>query len=382
MNLLKRFPNQKRKKMVNKKKSSKKKTKKAKKVLEKDFYSFQDKIARLEAIRQELQKLDTRGFEKEVNVIKARLKDTRALPELERSMKLLREKILKKKIPKKSVKKKKERTLTKKQVSNFPTLGFKTEVDIATDFGVKAYQKFDKMIKAIILFGSSVKQNATSTSDVDIVLLIDDASIVWDQELIAWYREELGKLVAANPYQKELHISTVKLTTWWNDLLKGDPVVVNVLRYGEPIIDLGGFFNPLKSMLIQGKIRSTPEAIYVALSRAPEHFRRSKIAELGAIEGLFWAMVDSAQAALMAANVSPPSPEHISRLLNEIFVDAKKLNSRYPAWYKELHILHRKIAHGEINDLKGVEIDKWQERTEDFIKTMTLLIRDFTSVSP
>jgi len=278
--------------------------------------------------------------------------------------------------------KKSSKTLTKKDIKNFPTLGFKTEVEIATDFGTKAYKKFDKMIKAIILFGSSIKQNATSTSDIDIVVLIDDASIAWDQELIAWYREELGKLVAANPYYKELHINTIKLTTWWNDLLKGDPVVVNVLRYGEAIIDLGGFFNPLKSMLLQGKIRSTLEAIYVSLGRAPEHFRRSKIAELGAIEGLFWAMVDSAQAALMAANVSPPSPEHISILLDENFVNKRKLHSRYPAWYKELHLLHKKISHGEINDLKGVEIDKWQERTEDFIKTMTLLVRDYVGVSP
>lgn len=289
----------------------------------------------------------------------------------------------KKKTKKSVIVKPKKSKKTKKQImKNFPSLKLKSEVEIATDFGAKVYKKFDKIIKAVILFGSSVKHNATSTSDIDIVLLIDDAGILWDQELIAWYREELGKIIAANPYNKELHINTVKLTTWWNDLLKGDPVVVNVLRYGEPIIDLGGFFNPLKALLIQGKIRSTPEAIYVALSRAPEHFRRSKIAELGAIEGLFWAMVDSAQAALMAANVSPPSPEHIPQMLNETFIKEKRLNVKYASWYRDLHILHRKIAHGEMNDLKGVEIDDWQEKTEDFIKTMTLLVRNYTGVNP
>jgi len=36
------------------------------------------------------------------------------------------------------------------------------------------------------------------------------------------------------------------LTTWWEDLLRGDPVVLNVLRHGEAMLDYAGFFNPLK----------------------------------------------------------------------------------------------------------------------------------------
>jgi len=244
------------------------------------------------------------------------------------------------------------------------------------DFAVKAYKRFDKMVKAIAIFGSSAKNTAVSSSDVDIIIIIDDASIFWDQELIAWYREELAKLVAVNPYKKELHITTTKITTFWNDLLKGDPVVVNVLRYGEALIDIGGFFNPLKALLQQGKIRISPEAIYTALQRAPEHFRRSKLAELNAIEGLFWAMVDSSQAALMSAGVSPPSPEHIAGLLKENFVDKSMLKMKYVVWYRDLYMLHRSIAHQEINDLKGSQIDDWQSRTEEFISVMAKLVKE------
>jgi len=270
---------------------------------------------------------------------------------------------------------KKKKSKSSKKVKS-PTLDLRTEREIAMDFAVKAYKKFDKMIKAVILFGSSAKNTGTSTSDIDIIILIDDAAIAWDSELIAWYREELGKLVMANRYKKELHITTTKMTTWWNDLLKGDPIIVNVLRYGEAMVDIGGFFEPLKSLLIQGRIKSTPEAIYTALQRAPEHFRRSKIAELGAVEGLFWAMVDSAQAALMTANVTPPSPEHIPLLLKETFVDKKMIKMNYVVWFRDLYVLHRKIVHGEITDLKGAEIDFWQERTEDFIGTMARLVNE------
>jgi len=278
------------------------------------------------------------------------------------------------------VKKKKERKISETQAnkagkSQPPTLKIITERDIANDFAAKIYKRFDKMIKSIVLFGSQTKHTSTSTSDIDIIIIVDDASIAWDQELIAWYRQELGKIVRQNPYKKELHINTVRLVSWWQDLLRGDPVVINIIRYGEPLIDFGGFFSPLKVLLQQGKIKSTPEAVYTALQRAPQHLARSKIAELSSIEGLYWACVDSAHALLMAAKQSPPSPEHIPIMLKEMFVDTGNLKMKYVIMYRDLYLLHRKIVHQEITDLKGVEIDSWQARTEEFIKVMTELLK-------
>lgn len=265
---------------------------------------------------------------------------------------------------------------TKFNMKNIPTLQFKDESEIAMDFAIKAYKKFDKIIKSVILFGSTIKKTNVTGSDIDIILVIDDVSIKWTPELITWYREELDKVLQANPYKKSLHINTVKLSTWWEDLMKGDPVVLNVLRHGEAMIDFAGFFEPLKYLLITGKIRATPESVYNALQRAPTHLARSKASELNSIEGLYWSMVDSAQAALISANVSPPSPEHVAQNLKETFVNAGKLDMKYVLWYRDLLILHKKISHGEITDLKGVEIDEWQERAEDFLDKMVRLVRD------
>jgi predicted nucleotidyltransferase/uncharacterized protein (UPF0332 family) len=264
----------------------------------------------------------------------------------------------------------------KKEVQNFPTLKIKKEKDIALDFATKVYKKFDKIVKSVILFGSSAKQTNVPGSDIDIVIIIDDVTINWDQELIAWYREELEKIVKANPYTQPLHINTIKLSSWWEDLLRGDPVVINILRYGEALIDFGGFFEPLKMLLIKGKIKSTPEAIYSALQRAPQHLIRSKISELNSIEGIYWAMVDAAHAALIAANMQPASPEHIAADLKEVFVNNGKLNMKYVVWYRDLHLLHKRIAHGEIKELKGVEIDKWQEKAQEFLNVMNQIVKD------
>jgi uncharacterized protein (UPF0332 family) len=251
-----------------------------------------------------------------------------------------------------------------------------SEKDIAMDFAEKVQRRFDRLVKASVMFGSQTQEmnSATSGSDIDIILIIDDVSIDWDLELISWYREELGKLIVSQNYSKELHINTVKLSTWWEDLMHGDPVVINILRYGEPLIDYGGFFNPLKALLLKGKIKSTPEAVHAALLRAPTHIARSKLAEMGAIEGVYWAMVDSAQAALMTAGKIPPTPDHIPEMLKENFVDSGMLKMNYVKVFRELYVLHKSIIHGQVNHVKGQEIDEWQNLAENFLSEMTRII--------
>jgi predicted nucleotidyltransferase len=256
------------------------------------------------------------------------------------------------------------------------TLQLKDEHEIAMDFAVKVYQKFENIVKSIVLFGSTVKQTMSSGSDIDIIIVIDDVSVNWETEVVNWYREELDKILQKNPYSKALHINTVKLSTWWEDLMKGDPVIINILRHGEAMIDLAGFFEPLKHLLIRGKIKATPEAIYTCLQRAPEHIRRSKNSELASIDGLYWAMVDASHAALIAEKVLPPSPEHIPLDLQETFVDSGRLKPKYVSWYKDILMLHKKISHGEITDLKGVEIDDWQQKAEEFLSVMVQLVKE------
>ncbi len=248
------------------------------------------------------------------------------------------------------------------------------DYEIALDFATRVHQKFDRLVKASILFGSQAKNTATEKSDVDIILIIDDAAIAWDLELVAWYREELGKLVQSSAYPRELHINSIKLTTWWQDLMEGDPVVINIVRYGRVLIDSGGFFNPLKILLQQGKIKSTVESVYMALQRAPMHLLRSKAAKVGAIEGIYWAMIDAAQAALVTAGKLPPSPEHIPLFLKETFVDQGMCKEDFAYAVRDIYTLHKRITYGEIRDIRGADLDSWYETAENFIIEMTRLI--------
>ena len=261
-----------------------------------------------------------------------------------------------------------------KDVVSVPTMEIAGEREIAMDFAMKTYEKFDQMIKSIVLFGSSAKRIAVAGSDIDIIVIIDDVSVRWDEELIAWYREELGKLIVKNPYRKSLHINTVKLSTWWDDMMKGDPVVINVLRYGDALIDFGGFFSPLRVLLKEGKIRSTPESIYTLLQRAPGHMTRARQSMIAVVDGLYWTMVDSAHAALIAKGVQPASPEEVGDVLMKHFVKTKMLKRKYVKYYEELHSMAKNIAHGKVVRVKGKDLDVWFEMTDDFLGEMARLV--------
>jgi len=272
------------------------------------------------------------------------------------------------------VKKKASKKGVKEKGVEFSTLKIVGEREIAADFAMKIYGKFDQMIKSVVLFGSSAKKVSTPDSDIDIIVIIDDVSVKWDEELVAWYREELGKLIKANPYSKALHINSVKLSTWWEDILRGDPVVINVLRYGDALIDFGGFFNPLRLLLKEGKIRSTPESIYTLLQRAPGHLTRAKQSMLAVVDGLYWTMVDAAHAALIAADVMPSSPEDIPNVLRETFVKTKRLNKKFVDYYDEVHLVAKDIVHGNLTFIKGKNLDDWFEKADLFLGEMAALV--------
>ena len=252
-----------------------------------------------------------------------------------------------------------------------------TDAQISYDFAEKCYKKFRDVIKAIAMFGSAMKNSSTSKSDIDIIIIIDDCTVNWDEELIAWYREELAKLLASQTYPKELHINTVTLTAFWEELRAGEPLVINILRYGEPLIDVGGFFDPLKVLLAKGKIRPTPEAIFTTMERSGSHLGRANAHILNSVEGFYWAMVDSSHAALMAYKIVPPSTENVPELLKTNFVDKKILSKEYLQWFEDVRKKAKAILYGETTRLSGKELDELQHKAEDFVNKLNELTKFF-----
>jgi len=248
---------------------------------------------------------------------------------------------------------------------------YKDAYDVAT----KIYKKFRNLVKSIVLFGSTAKHETTKKSDIDILIIIDDCIVDWDEELIGWYRGELSKLIEKEKNRDKIHVTTVTLTTFWAEIKAGEPMVINVLRYGESLIDVGGFFEPLKVLLARGKIRPSPEAVYTVMSRSYEHLWRANQSILASVESNFWAIVDASHALLMAEHITPPSPEHIAELLDKHFVKRKLLNKNLVSFYEQLRKSSKEITHGDKSTITEREFKEIRDNTQNYVDKLMKLTK-------
>ena len=106
------------------------------------------------------------------------------------------------------------------------------------------------------------------------------------------------------------------------------------------------------------------------------HIARAKLNVLGAIENLYWSMVDSSHAALMALKQVPPSPEHISEMLIEVFVKQRKLDKKYVEYYNQVYNLYHNINRGNINSISGKEVDEHIDKAIEFERVLRNLTID------
>ena len=239
-------------------------------------------------------------------------------------------------------------------------------VDIAYSFAKQVYKEIGGFIKGIVLFGSTVRKKSDK-GDVDILLIIDDVSIILTEEFVQTYRVIVEKIISKT--SNKLHVTSLRLTNFWEYVRAGDPVAVNILRDGIPLIDTG-FFEPLQILLHQGRIRPTPEAIWTYFNRAPQTLENAKWHVAQGVLDLYWAVIDSAHAALMKINEVPPSPEHVADLLEAKLVKRGLLNKKYPVIMRSFYALSRQITHHELKSMSGKQFDEYLNQATDFVRVM------------
>jgi len=229
-------------------------------------------------------------------------------------------------------------------------------------------------LKAAILFGSTARKEKTfHEPDIDVLLIINDLTIILSPEVVEAYR-----IITANTASKickRLHITTFKLTSFWDYLRNGDPIAVNILRDGVPLYD-SGFFEPAQALLFQGRIRPTKESVWTYFTRAPNTIKSAEWHVLQASLDLYWAVIDAAHAALMHHGEVPPSPAHVSDLIYEKLVKRKLCSRREADTMKFFYELSKKITHHQINDISGKEFDSYLVRAKDFVEKMKRIIAD------
>jgi predicted nucleotidyltransferase/uncharacterized protein (UPF0332 family) len=243
----------------------------------------------------------------------------------------------------------------------------KDELSLAYEFAKKAHAEFGDMIKALVLFGSAARRKSAKQGDIDILIVFDDVTINLTEEIVTTYRIIVEKIIAQT--STRLHVTTIKLTTFWEYIRAGDPIGMNILRDGTALLDTG-FFDPLHSLLVRGRIRPSPESVWSYFARAPRTIHNSKWHVMQAVIDLYWAVVDSAHAALMKIGEVPPSPEHVADVLDEKLVKQKHIEAKYSEIMRTFYTLQKQVLYRQVREIQGKDYDRYLKEAQAFVTRM------------
>jgi predicted nucleotidyltransferase/uncharacterized protein (UPF0332 family) len=241
----------------------------------------------------------------------------------------------------------------------------------AKRFTKRIYDEFGAFLKAVVLFGSSVRGQRSPDSDIDLLVIVDDATMQLGPETAEAYRIIVEKIIA--DISKRLHVTTLKLTTFWEYIRASDPVGINILRDGISLMDTG-LFDPLKALLVQGRIRPTPESIWSYFMKAPGSLRSAQWNIIRAVSDLYWAVMDSAHSALMSEGAVPPSPEHVPAMIAEKLARKGLVGKECSETAGNFYRLMKKIDHRELSAVTGAEYDRYYKDAVKFVNAMKNIV--------
>ena len=239
------------------------------------------------------------------------------------------------------------------------------DYDTARKFATKVYNEFGGFLKAIMVFGGG--STTPTKGDIDMLIIVDNVSFYLTPEIIETYRIIVER--SAMETSNRLHITTLRLTSFWEYVRSGDPIVMNMLRSGVALIDTGFVF-PLQLLLFEGRIRPTKEAVDAYFGKSKAAFYSAKGRIIQGVMDLYWAVMDCTHAALMNVGEIPATPQSAADRLYEKFVITKKLDKKYPEMVRKFYEISRKIMHRDIREISGQDFDKMQKDAQDFISAM------------
>lgn len=243
----------------------------------------------------------------------------------------------------------------------------KGEVDLAYSFARTIHKEFGRFVKAVVLFGSTVRRETKAQSDIDILVVVDDVTYNLSPPIVESYRVIVEEAIVK--ISRRIHITTLRFTSFWEYIKIGDPVGINILRNGVALLDTG-FFYPLQMLLFQGRIRPTVESVRAYFQRSKSTLFNSQWHVMQGTLDLYWAVIDAAQAALMRQGLLPPPPKEVEAKMQEYLVSKGIVHKSCPAIMKRFYDMSKKILHRELKTMQGKEYDELQKDAHFFIDEM------------
>jgi len=237
-------------------------------------------------------------------------------------------------------------------------------------------QKFEKYVVSYVVVGSFIRGEATSTSDVDVAVIINDTDVKrmprleLKERLRGIIQQYVAEAAALAGVKNTLHIQTYLLTDFWESVKDASPVIFTFIRDGIPLYDRGTFM-PWKALLKMGKLKPSPESIDMFMKSADKTVEMVERRMIDAMIDIYYSVLNPSQALIMLAGNAPPTHKETITKMEEIFVKKEKLLKK-----SEMAILEKAVkAFKEYeHDLKykisGKEIDEMLKETETYLKRL------------
>jgi predicted nucleotidyltransferase/uncharacterized protein (UPF0332 family) len=241
------------------------------------------------------------------------------------------------------------------------------------NFSKQILEKYGKFVKAIVMMGSTAREEFKPKSDIDLFIILDDTAMKLTPEMQDKIDLEVEKI--AQKLSPNLSVQpSYSLTEFWDWARVGHPMVYNFIKEGVAVYDTG-FFEPIKNLLNLGRIPATREAIENYMEGAPKKLMRAKTVKLLMLaEDAYYAMLNTAQAVLMFMGLPPPVPNKAYEEVKTNLVEPGILEPEYAEWLKEIIDIRKKIEHKEIMDVEGKFVDEWLTKAEKFVDKMFSLL--------
>jgi uncharacterized protein len=235
-------------------------------------------------------------------------------------------------------------------------------------FANEARKHYGSIIKSVLIFGSAVRGDAAKTSDIDILVVLDDTATKTSEDL-----EKVNSHLFLIAHElKDVHIQTHTLTEFWEWIKMGSPELVNFLRFGLAIYDTG-FIKPVQRMLQLGMIPPSDETISLKARSSELRYRKLKQDVKSMVFDLRYTAMDMIQAAVMYHYKTQPDYKTVVEYLQK-FVDANKLEPEWIAKYQQLDKMWKDVDHKVVKEVTPEYLGRAMQLSKELIERFKKLV--------
>ncbi len=244
---------------------------------------------------------------------------------------------------------------------------------IVKEFSKKLLEKYGPYIKAIVVWGSTARDEFKCESDIDLVILVDDTKSDFSEEIKRKMDDFIYKL-AKKTDEKLSPQPTWGITEFMRMVRNYAPLAYALLKDGIPVYDTG-FFLTNKKLLEMGELPITPEASERRMESVPKRLLGAKHAKLWIVaEYIYYAMIGAEEAVLMYLGRVPPDPINAAKACREYLVKTGLLEEKYVEFLDEVVKFRKAVEHRKINDISGKELDEYIKKGEEFVERFKKLL--------